>query len=118
MDMSEITLSSLQQEAYRVAVARGQWPRGCRATVAVPSVLATVARRAIGEETTELTAALSRLGASGSRDPVADELADVVIVAASIAEALGVDLEQAVAAKMRRNEERARAEGERRQCVG
>src|SRR5690606_34404356 len=35
-------------------------------------------------------------------------LADVVIVCASIAEALGIDLERAVRAKMRRNEERAR----------
>src|SRR5690606_19030762 len=35
-------------------------------------------------------------------------LADVVIVCASIAEALGIDLERAVATKMRRNEERAR----------
>jgi len=106
--MSELTLSQLQQEAYRVAVARGQWPRGCRATAAVPSVLATVARRALGEEVTELGAALSRLGASGPLDPVADELADVVIVCASISEALGIDLERAVRAKMRRNEERAR----------
>jgi len=105
--MSELTLSHLQQEAYRVAVARGQWPRGCRATAAVPSVLATVARRALGEEVTELGAALSRLGPAGSLDPVSDELADVVIVCASIAEALGVDLERAVLAKMRRNEERA-----------
>src|SRR5690606_27727222 len=95
-------------EAYRVAVARGQWPRGCRATATVPSVLATVARRALGEEVTELGAALSRLSASAPLDPVADELADVVIVCASIAEALGIDLERAVADKMRRNEERAR----------
>ena len=113
-----LTLSVLQRDAYDIAVARGQWPRDCRAPAAVPSMLAMLARRAIGEETTELTAALSRLGASGSLDPVADELADVVIVAASIAEALGVDLEQAVAHKMRRNEERAQAEGGRRRCVG
>src|SRR5690606_13713838 len=105
--MSELTLSQLQQEAYRVAVARGQWPRGCRATAAVPSVLAMVARRALGEEVTELGAALSRLGPAGPLDPVSDELGDVVIVCASIAEALGVDLERAVRTKMRRNEERA-----------
>ena len=105
--MRELTLSQLQQEAYRVAVARGQWPRGCRATAAVPSVLATVARRALGEEVTELGAALSRFGPAGPLGPVSDELADVVIVCASIAEALGVDLQEAVAAKMQRNRERA-----------
>src|SRR5690606_15373830 len=67
-----LRLSVLQREAYDIAVARGQWPRGCRATVAVPSVLATVARRAIGEETTELAAALSRWERSGGLDAVAD----------------------------------------------
>src|SRR5690606_29441269 len=77
----------------------------------VPSVLATVARRALGEEVTELGAALSRLSASGPLDQVSDELADVVIVCASIAEALGIDLGRAVREKMRRNEERAQEHG-------
>src|SRR5690606_42013762 len=107
--MSELTLSQLQQEAYRVAVARGQWPRGCRATAAVPSVLAMVARRALGEEVTELGAALSRLGPAGPLDPVSDEPADVVIGCASIAEALGVALERAGVDQMRANVRRATA---------
>lgn len=104
-------LRDLQREAYRIAVARRQWIT----QVEQPFGGGRVNRHDLEEAYKHLAgevveAATAHWGLSTEQE--ADELADVVICAGSIAEALGIDLEAAVRRSLLKNERRAR-EGQR-----
>lgn len=101
-----MTIDELAAEAYDVAVARGQWrTRGLRPEIG--------AEGPVWEEVREFTDALrAHVYERAPREHVEDELADVVIAAASTARHLGIDLEAAVRRKLERNRERARREVE------
>ena len=100
MPITPITLAELQRQAYAIACARGLWPdTGMRKEVG--------AEHAVWRETFEFVGALrDYVVRRDTWEHVTEEIADVVIAAASTAEHLGIDLEAAVAEKMARNRER------------
>ena len=95
-----VSLGELQKQAYAIACARGLWPdTGMRREVG--------AEGPVWRETFEFVGALrDYVVRRDTWEHVTEELADVVIAAASTAEHLGIDLEAAVAEKMARNAER------------
>lgn len=96
-----MTINELADEAYDIALARGQWPtnRGLRPEVG--------AELPVWEEVREFTDALqAHVYERGPREAVEEELADVVIAAASTARHLGIDLTAAVQRGLQKNRER------------
>lgn len=95
-----MTIDELADEAYRTALARGQWPeRGLRPEVG--------AEGPIWEEVRELTDALqAHVYDRAPWEAVEEELADVVIACGSVARHLGIDLGAAVRAGLQKNRER------------
>ena len=97
-----MTIAELQQaiDAWIGHFAEGYWPP-----------LANLAR--LTEEVGELARAINhehgpkkRRADTGDGSPVAEELADVVIAAATLANSLGLDLGEAVRASLRKVTER------------
>lgn len=95
-----VSLAKLQKQAYATACARGLWPdTGMRREVG--------AEGPVWREAFEFVSALRDYVAHRDTwEHVTEELADVVIAAASTAEHLGIDLEAAVAEKLAINAER------------
>lgn len=99
-----INLKTLQIEAHRIAVERKQWHQ----TTSLPAIVKALNH--LQNEASEALCAWREWYNNDAPDTghIAEELADVVICAASVAHELGIDLSSAVKRKMAYNQARAK----------